>query len=106
MVEDGYEFFAKRRLVTLFSAPNYCGEFTNAGAMMSVDEALMCSFQASPAHRHILAQSSVMYIFSTFTRLIKYPHSPYLALSDALFSIFTALFSAFTALFSTFNRLI
>ena len=31
MVEDGYEFFAKRQLVTLFSAPNYCGEFDNAG---------------------------------------------------------------------------
>jgi serine/threonine-protein phosphatase PP1 catalytic subunit len=29
----------------LFSAPNYCGEFDNSGAMMSVDEALMCSFQ-------------------------------------------------------------
>ena len=41
----GYEFFAKRQLVTLFSAPNYCGEFDNAGAMMSVDETLMCSFQ-------------------------------------------------------------
>ncbi|KAJ7648862.1 Serine/threonine protein phosphatase PP1 [Mycena rosella] len=26
VVEDGFEFFAKRRLVTLFSAPNYCGE--------------------------------------------------------------------------------
>ncbi len=25
VVEDGYEFFAKRQLVTLFSAPNYCG---------------------------------------------------------------------------------
>ncbi|TYZ67134.1 hypothetical protein PybrP1_009696 [[Pythium] brassicae (nom. inval.)] len=35
VVEDGYEFFAKRQLVTLFSAPNYCGEFDNAGAMMS-----------------------------------------------------------------------
>lgn len=45
VVEDGYEFFAKRRLVTIFSAPNYCGEFDNAGAMMSVDESLMCSFQ-------------------------------------------------------------
>ena len=31
--------------MTLFSAPNYCGEFDNAGAMMSVDETLMCSFQ-------------------------------------------------------------
>eukprot|EP00951_Prasinocladus_malaysianus_P000512 scaffold3809_cov47-Prasinocladus_malaysianus.AAC.1 len=34
-----------RQLVTIFSAPNYCGEFDNAGAMMSVDETLMCSFQ-------------------------------------------------------------
>ncbi|KAL7525135.1 hypothetical protein ACHAXR_002207 [Thalassiosira sp. AJA248-18] len=45
VVEDGYEFFAGRRLVTLFSAPNYCGEFDNAGGMISVDENLMCSFQ-------------------------------------------------------------
>ncbi|KAI2662098.1 Serine/threonine-protein phosphatase PP1-beta catalytic subunit [Labeo rohita] len=42
VVEDGYEFFAKRQLVTLFSAPNYCGEFDNAGGMMSVDETLIC----------------------------------------------------------------
>jgi serine/threonine-protein phosphatase PP1 catalytic subunit len=45
VVEDGYEFFCKRQLVTLFSAPNYCGEFDNSGAMMSVDDTLMCSFQ-------------------------------------------------------------
>ena len=45
VVEDGYEFFAGRELVTVFSAPNYCGEFDNAGAMMTVDETLMCSFQ-------------------------------------------------------------
>lgn len=45
VVEDGYEFFADRQLVTIFSAPNYCGEFDNAGAMMSVDQNLMCSFQ-------------------------------------------------------------
>jgi serine/threonine-protein phosphatase PP1 catalytic subunit len=45
VVEDGYEFFAKRQLVTVFSAPNYCGEFDNSGAMMSIDESLMCSFQ-------------------------------------------------------------
>ncbi len=50
VVEDGYEFFARRQLVTLFSAPNYCGEFDNAGAMMSVDPTLMCSF-------HILKSS-------------------------------------------------
>lgn len=45
VVEDGYEFFSNRQLVTIFSAPNYCGEFDNAGAMMSVDDTLMCSFQ-------------------------------------------------------------
>lgn len=49
VVEDGYEFFSKRQLVTLFSAPNYCGEFDNAGAMMSVDESLLCSFQVCPS---------------------------------------------------------
>ncbi|KAJ9681833.1 hypothetical protein PVL29_017954 [Vitis rotundifolia] len=45
VVEDGYEFFAKRRLVTIFSAPNYGGEFDNAGALLSVDKDLVCSFE-------------------------------------------------------------
>jgi serine/threonine-protein phosphatase PP1 catalytic subunit len=31
--------------LVVFSAPNYCGEFDNAGAMMTVDDTLMCSFQ-------------------------------------------------------------
>ncbi|ANZ73254.1 BA75_01386T0 [Komagataella pastoris] len=44
VVEDGYEFFNNRKLVTVFSAPNYCGEFDNYGAVMSVDKGLMCSF--------------------------------------------------------------
>ena len=47
VVEDGYEFFARRQLVTLFSAPNYCGDYDNAGGMMTVDEDLLCSFQVS-----------------------------------------------------------
>jgi len=45
VVEDGYEFFADRKLVTIFSAPNYCGEFDNAAAVLSVSEDLVCSFQ-------------------------------------------------------------
>jgi len=45
VVEDGYEFFAQRRLVTLFSAPNYCGEFDNSGAIMTVEDDLECSFK-------------------------------------------------------------
>jgi len=52
VVEEGYEFFADRKLVTVFSAPNYCGEFDNAGAMMSVSENLNCSFQIlKPANK-------------------------------------------------------
>lgn len=58
VVEDGYEFFAKRQLVTLFSAPNYCGEFDNAGAMMSVDETLMCSFQVKSKRKKKEAMKS------------------------------------------------
>jgi len=46
VVEEGYQFFGKKQLVTIFSAPNYCGQFNNAGAIMNVDETLMCSFQA------------------------------------------------------------
>jgi serine/threonine-protein phosphatase PP1 catalytic subunit len=45
VVEDGYEFFGKRQLVTLFSAPNYCNEFYNAAALMNIDDSLLCSFQ-------------------------------------------------------------
>lgn len=45
VVEEGYEFYAKRKLVTVFTAPNYCGEFDNWGAVMNVDKKLMCSFE-------------------------------------------------------------
>jgi serine/threonine-protein phosphatase PP1 catalytic subunit len=44
VVQDGYEFFGARQLVTVFSAPNYCGSFNNAGAVMTVDENICCSF--------------------------------------------------------------
>jgi len=45
VVEEGYEFFGNKELVTVFSAPNYCGQFDNSGAVMCVDEELMCSFK-------------------------------------------------------------
>ncbi|CAG2191342.1 PPP1C [Mytilus edulis] len=51
VVEDGYQFFQKRSLLTLFSAPNYCGEFDNAGAVLVVSEDLTCSFQILPPHK-------------------------------------------------------
>lgn len=31
-------------MITIFSAPNYCGTFNNCGAVLTVDEELRCSF--------------------------------------------------------------
>ena len=45
VVEDGYEFFGDKNLVTVFSAPNYMGEFDNSAAIINIDENLMCSFK-------------------------------------------------------------
>ncbi|SPP76432.1 serine/threonine-protein phosphatase PP1-like [Drosophila guanche] len=43
VVEDGYDFFS-RQLITIFSAPNYAGQFDNAGAIMNVDDNLVITF--------------------------------------------------------------
>ena len=45
VVEDGFEFFHGRKLVTIFTAPNYCGEFDNKGAIMKVASDLQISFK-------------------------------------------------------------
>lgn len=45
VVQDGYEFFHNRRLVTVFSAPHYCGEFDNAAAVMMINKDLRCTFK-------------------------------------------------------------
>uniref|UniRef100_A0A7E4UZ95 Serine/threonine-protein phosphatase n=1 Tax=Panagrellus redivivus TaxID=6233 RepID=A0A7E4UZ95_PANRE len=45
VVQDGYEFFNNRKLVTIFSAPHYCGQFDNAAAVMIVNKELQCSFK-------------------------------------------------------------
>ena len=44
VVNDGYEFFCERKLVTIFSAPNYNGVFDNDGCLMKVGEDLTCRF--------------------------------------------------------------
>jgi len=36
------------QLVTIFSAPNYCGLFDNAAAVMSVSADLTCNFKILP----------------------------------------------------------
>ena len=59
VVENGYEFFADKKLVTVFSAPNYCNQFDNHGAMMLVDENLMCGFKILIARKKNI--NSMMY---------------------------------------------
>jgi serine/threonine-protein phosphatase PP1 catalytic subunit len=53
VVEDGYEFQADRQLVTIFSAPNYCGEFDNAGATLEVTKDMKCSFRVLRPASHL-----------------------------------------------------
>jgi serine/threonine-protein phosphatase PP1 catalytic subunit len=44
-VMEGFEFpFQRQNLVTIFSAPNYCCEFHNKGAILKVDSNLFCQF--------------------------------------------------------------
>lgn len=45
-VMNGYEFpfLGNQSLLTLFSAPNYCYEYDNRGAVLHVDDKLLCSF--------------------------------------------------------------
>jgi serine/threonine-protein phosphatase PP1 catalytic subunit len=59
VVENGYDFFADKKLVTVFSAPNYCNQFDNHGAMMLVDENLMCGFKILMARKKNI--NSMMY---------------------------------------------
>ena len=44
VVEDGYELFANRQLVTICSASNYCGKFGKAAAILAIYENLVCFF--------------------------------------------------------------
>ena len=45
VVENGYEFsFHDKKVITLFSAPNYLSTRGNKGAIMNIDEDLVCKF--------------------------------------------------------------
>ena len=43
VVEEGYQFFANMKLITIFSAPNYMNMFDNNGGILYVNENLVCS---------------------------------------------------------------
>ena len=52
VVEDGYEFFSKRQLVTLFSAPNYCDSTHNKGAFIKIGPEYKLKFTQFDAVAH------------------------------------------------------
>ena len=43
-IPSGYKFFNGFKLLTVFSAPNYCGVYGNQGAVMKINDELECSF--------------------------------------------------------------
>ncbi|GAA47967.1 protein phosphatase 1 catalytic subunit [Clonorchis sinensis] len=54
VVEDGYEFYANRSLVTVFSAPNYCGEFDNAAAVFCLSRLTSNLESLQPTHSNLI----------------------------------------------------
>ncbi|CEF63106.1 Serine/threonine-protein phosphatase PP1-beta catalytic subunit [Strongyloides ratti] len=54
VVQEGYEIMVGKSLITVFSAPNYCGQFCNAGAVVCISEKMQVSLQqlklTSPAN--------------------------------------------------------
>jgi len=57
VVADGYEFFADRSLVTVFSAPNYGGSFDNAAGVLDIRHDLRCSFTCIGGGSHKIAHA-------------------------------------------------
>ena len=43
VVEEGYQFFANMKLITIFTAPNYMNIFDNNGGILFVNEDFLCS---------------------------------------------------------------
>ena len=54
------------QLVTVFSAPNYCGEFDNAGGLLIVSENLVCSFSIVPVSSSLIVCYNLFYAFINY----------------------------------------
>jgi len=64
-VEDGYEFFWDRSLVTVFSSVYCCGGYQNCAVMMNVDLNLICSFKVL----NTLSEIDVIIVSSLIIRI-------------------------------------
>ncbi|CAJ0928503.1 unnamed protein product, partial [Mesorhabditis belari] len=45
VIQDGYEIMTGRKLITVFSAPNYCNQFSNTAAVVCLDADLKVTIQ-------------------------------------------------------------
>ncbi len=80
VVEDGYEFFADKKLLTLFSAPNYGGEFDNSASLLVVDTNLVCTLRKlQPQNDRKTHRTRGMFFFLLF--FLSYFYGYYLASS-------------------------
>jgi serine/threonine-protein phosphatase PP1 catalytic subunit len=81
-VMDGFEFPFRpdQSLITLFSAPNYCYEFDNKGAILHVDERLFCSFTQLDARTYPLEEPELPERPGTPPRAGGYGEPPQVAL--------------------------
>lgn len=86
VVDEGYQFYWDRKLVSIFSAPNYCGEFRNNAAIMCVDEHSVCSFVVRWYHDLSLCRS-IRHIFFVFFFKIFSPNSKDASYTDQRKSI-------------------
>jgi len=60
LVQDGFEIWGGGRLITLFSAPNYCGEYDNSAAILIIHPDLRIDFKVMrPAGQEDYAASTL-----------------------------------------------
>ena len=59
VVDEGFQFFNGQKMVTVFSAPNYCGQVGNLASVMLIKKNMECSFiTLKPVKKKIKKQLS------------------------------------------------
>jgi len=59
VVDEGFQFFNGQKMVTVFSAPNYCGQVGNLASVMLIKKNMECSFiTLKPVRKKIKKQYS------------------------------------------------